>query len=340
MQTLSLIFSYVGILLWLFGLYLAAFSHLRGILGRAAAVIWQKKYLWLLAFFAGMTAYGGEVNFLFRRLNTVASLQGFLEGVRQAFLGGQVDRFLNATSTLWTNNVGRMTGYLAVTIVIFLVVGWLIIMSQAALVRIVGRGQQGKPTGLVDSLSVGADKFWALVQLNIIGLLVGWAAWVILTAVPAAIFLMNTITAWSVAAYVGSLLSIVISAAVIFLVQFATAGIVLNDAKLMPAIVASWHLFTRNVVASVEMAIAIFTVNLTVSFLILGELMFFVSAFTLGGFLAIVVIIVTLYAILSAFSFSGWTIFYLRLVEGKAGSKLGQWTTQLANFAGQKRAIN
>ena len=82
MQTLSTILSYLGILLWFFGIYLAFFSHLRGLFARAVAVIWKRKYLWLLAFFGGLSAYGGEVNFLFQKLNTATSLQGFLDGIR------------------------------------------------------------------------------------------------------------------------------------------------------------------------------------------------------------------------------------------------------------------
>ena len=64
MQTLSVILSYLAILLWVFGLYLAFFSHLRTIFRQSVAVIWKRKYLWLLAFFAGLSAYGGEVNFI------------------------------------------------------------------------------------------------------------------------------------------------------------------------------------------------------------------------------------------------------------------------------------
>ena len=70
----------------------------------------------------------------------------------------------------------------------------------------------------------------------------------------------------------------------------------------------------------------------------IAQLVFFFSAYTLGGFLTIVACISVLYAILSAFSLSAWTIYYLKLVAGQTPSKLAQWTNRLANFAGQKRA--
>ena len=65
MQILINIVSYLGIILWVFGAYLAGFSHLRSMVGRAVVIIWHKKYLLFLAFFAGLSAYGGENKFSF-----------------------------------------------------------------------------------------------------------------------------------------------------------------------------------------------------------------------------------------------------------------------------------
>ena len=156
-----------------------------------------------------------------------------------------------------------MLGVVLLGILLVAIITWLIIMSQAATVRIIGRSQQGKATGLTDGLAIGTEKFWTLVQLNIIGLLIGWSLWVLLTAVPAAIFLITKNAAWSVVAYLGSLLSIASSVVTIFLIQFATAGIVLQNAPLVRAILDAWRLFVRNIVSSLEMGIAIFTVNVT-----------------------------------------------------------------------------
>lgn len=342
MQIINIIISYLGILLWAFGLYLAFFSHLRGILGRAAVVMWKKKYLWLLGFFAGMTAYGGEVNFFFQRFNTVATIEGWLQGIRSALLNGSASKFFTAAKNLWAHNTGQLSGYLGVALAIIAVLAWLVIVSQGALVRIVGRMQQEKNTGLTDGLSVGTEKFWSLVELNLMGLLTGIASWVILTALPAAIYLLTSNGGWSVVAYFGALASIIISASVIFLIQFSTAGIVLYDTRLIPAIIDGWRLFKNNILASIETAIAVFTVNVVVLSLVTAELFLFMNAsiFTVQGFLIVSGVIIFTYALLSTFSFSVWTIFYTKLMAGKSPSKLNQWTTQLANFAGQRRVVS
>lgn len=337
MNIVSNILQYLGIALWVFGLYLVFFSHLRGLFIKALKTLWQKKYLLLLAFFAGMTAYGGEVNFLFRQIDTVSTLQTLLDNTRKAILNGQLQTFLDAVKNVWTHSAALLSGYVAIAVLMAAVLAWLIILSQAAVVRIAGRTQQNKPTGLVDGITIGITKFWQLVQLNAIGLLTGWSIWVLLTGVPAAIYLLNHGGAWSAVAYIGSIISIIASVVVIFLVQFATAGIVISEQPLMASIIDSWRLFSRNVVSSLEMAIAIFTVNVTISFLVLGELFFFVSPYTLGSFLFVVAVIVIVYAVLSAFSFAGWTAYYLQLTAGKTYSKLGEWTTKLVNFNTQKR---
>ncbi len=337
MQIFNTLLSYLVLILWVFGLYLAFFSPLRGLFLQAVKAIWKRKYLWLLAFFAGLSSYGGEVNFLFQRVNTVNSLQGFLDGFRAAILEGQVETLIQAVQTLWSNNAGQLIGIIALLLLLVAVIAWLILMSQAAIIRIIGRAQQNKKTGLTDGLSVGTEKFWMLVQLNLIGLLVGWALWALLTAVPSALFIITKNSNWSAVAYAGTIISIVSSIITIFLVQFATASIVLQDAKLMPALVDSWRLFARNIVSSLEMAIAIFTLNVTLSFFVVAQLLFMFTAYTLSGFLIIVAVVVALYTLLSAMSFSAWTMYYLKLVDGKTSSKLGQWTNRLVNFAGQKR---
>lgn len=338
MEILSAIFTYAAIVLWGFGLYLVTNSHLRPMLVEAAKMMWQKKYLWFLAFFAGLTAYGGEINFLVRQADTVTSLRALLDGIRTAITNGNWDNFVSVNHRLWTDYPWSMLGYLAVLLVLVVVIFWLIVVSQAAIIRIVGRLRQQQATGLVDGITMGIEKFWQLVQMNLIGLLLGWSVWVILTGVPAAIFLITSTQAWSIVAYIGSLLSVAISLIVIFVIQFATAGVVLHDMKVVPALVKAWDLFRNNFLSSIEMAIAIFTTNITISFVVVAVALFFIAPFSVQTFLLLMLVIVLLYALLSAFSFIAWTMYYLELTAGTTMSKLGQWTNQLVNF-NKKRPV-
>lgn len=339
MHIVDIVISYIGLFLWVFGIYLFFRSNLRSILGQAWAVIWRRKYLWFVGFFAGLSTYGGEVNFLFRKSNSVVALQGLLDGIRDAIRGGDVERFWTATKNLWSNNVGPMFSYSLAALVVAALVIWLVIMSQAAIVRIVGREQQGKPTSLFDGIYTGMQKFWTLLQVNIVALLVGWGLWVILAGVPAAAYLISGHVAWSSAAHFGSILSTITTVILLFLLQYATAGVVLNDQTLIPALVGSWRLFRRNVMASLEMAIVLFTITFVFSLAILGAAALLVNIYTVGGFISMLVILALVYAFFSAYGFTTWSLFYLRLLEGKGGSKLSQWTTQIVNFATQKRTV-
>lgn len=337
MHIFDVVISYIGLTLWIFGIYLFFRSDLRFLIAKALGIVWRKKYLWFIGFFAGLTTYGGEVNFLFRKSNSVVALQGLLDGMRDAIRGGYVDQFWRALKALWLNYAVQMSGYVFVVLAIVAVTFWLIIMSQAAIVRIVGRTHQGKPTGLLDGLATGSTRFWTLVQVNIVALLAGWGVWVILSGVPAAAYLINGHVAWSTAAHIGSILSTVTTVVLLFLLQYATAEVVLNDATLIPAVVRSWRLFMQNILASLEMAIVLFTITFIFSLTLLGTTALLVNIYTVGGFLAMLAILIIVFAFFSAFGFTTWTLFYLRMLEGRAGSKLGQWTNQIMNFASQKR---
>lgn len=337
MHIVDIIIGYIGLLLWVFGVYLFFRSELRTILGQALAVVMRRKYLLFIGFFAGLSSYSGEVNFLFRKSNSVAALQGLLDGIRTAIRGGDVARFWNALKTLWIHNVAPMSGYIFVIAVIAALIIWLIVVSQAAIVRIIGRERQGKPTGIMDGVYAGTEKFWTLLQVNIVALLVGWGAWVLLAGVPAAAYLISGHGAWSMIAHFGSILSSLVTAILLFLLQYATAAVVLGDLQFIPSIVASWKMFRRNVLASLEMAIVLFTITLVFSFAIIGSAALLFNVFTVAGFIGMLAVLAIVYAFFSAFSFASWTLFYLRMLDGKPESKISQWTSRIVNFATQKR---
>lgn len=309
----------------------------REILQQALTMIWRKKYLWWLGLFAGLATYGGEINFLLNKYDTVARFRKILSAIRNLFFEGQAQVFLQQLHRVWTTDAGRLLAYLAVAVLLVVFIFWLMLVSQGALIRITGRVNQKKATSFLDGIATSSGKFWTLVQLNIMAALLGWGLLVLLAGVPAAIYLINGLPAWSLVAHITTIVSVVVSAMIAFLVQYATAGIVLRDQTLMVAIIQSWRLFRQNLLVSVEMAVIIFLLNLATLFVVLGVTVLLVSPFSVAGLLTILIIIAIEYAIMSAFSFAAWTITYLRLVEGSAESKIGRWTTQLVNFTKPKQ---
>lgn len=308
----------------------------REVLQQAWAIIWRKKYLWFIAFFAGLASYGGEVNFLFRKFNAVTTFQQYLVALRDLFVEGKAQTYLHQFTRVFSQSPGSVLGYLGVGFVILIVGLWLMFTSQGAVIRIIGRTQDKKASDFFDGIATGAEKFWSIVQVNIIGVLLGWAGWIIVAGLPATIFFLSGQVAWASAARVGAVVSVLISAIITLLVQYSTAGLVLRDLSPIPALSDSWKLFRRNIAVSIEMALIIFLINLGVLVITFGIFDVLGLFFSAVGLIILLVLVAIEFAALSAFSLSAWTILYQKLLTGGVNSKIGQWTTQLVSFTKPK----
>ncbi len=315
----------------------------RQILNNAFAIVWQKKYLWFIAFFAGLTSYGGEVNFLLRKLDGTSEFQAYLVTIRNLIVEGKFATFMQALRNAFTSSTLQMLGILMVILIMALVIAWLIIVSQGALVRIMGRTILKKPTSFFDGLTTGITKFWSIFQISLIALLAGWAAWIILAGLPSAIYLLNGAAVWSNIAVWGSYLTIPISLMIAFLVQYAIGWIVLQESNVVEAMKNSWTMFRSNFWISIEMAILVFLVQMAV-FVVITAVAFFMiySLFTesltaWSTFTIVMAMFAFELAILSAYGYAAWTTVFLKLLEGKQESKIGRWVGQLMTSAGPKQ---
>lgn len=311
----------------------------REVLQQALAIIWRKKYLWFIAFFAGLASYGGEINFLFRKLNAVTTFQTYLVAVRSVFVEGKAHPYLQQFQSVFQQSPGSVIGYVVLVMAMLAVIFWLMFVSEGALMRIVGRTQEKKTNSFFDGISTGTEKFWSIIQVNVIGLLFGWATWIVVAGLPATIYFVSGNAAWSEVARVGAIISVVASAVISLVIQYATAGIVLRNLTAMQSVIDSWRLFRRNWLVSLEMAIIIFLVNLLVLIVTFGIYDVLGLFFSVTGLIILFSLLAIEFAALSAFSYSAWTIMYLQLVSGSAHSKIGEWTTQLVNFSNKKTTV-
>ncbi len=309
----------------------------REVLQQAWAIIWRKKYLWFIAFFGGLASYGGEVNFLFRKFNAVATFQSYLVAIRKLFVEGKAQTYLHQFTHVFQQAPGVILGYLGVGLAILVIGLWLMFVSQGAVIRIVGRSQEKKSSDFLDGVATGAEKFWAIVQLNIIAVLLGWAGWIIVAGLPATIYFLSGQVAWAEIARVGAVVSVLLSAIITLVTQYSTAAVILRGLSPVPALADSWKLFRRNVAVSIEMALIIFLINLGILVVSFGIFDAFGLFFSAAGLITLLVLIAVEFGALSAFNLSAWTILYQKLVAGRVNSKIGEWTTQLASFAKNKQ---
>ncbi len=313
----------------------------RQVLQQALSIVWRKKYLWFLGFFAGLFAYGGETDILFRNTSSPSWLQDNLAAFREVVQAGGADKFLEALKNFFTGNFLYALGFLAAILLTMVAVFWLVFISQGALVRIVGKSDERKPTGLFDGLSVGGDTFWRIVGLNIITKLFIWGMWVILAGLPAIAYFLYKQPQWLTTFTIGALLvSLPVTIIVSFLTKYATAFIVLGGQNIIESLRKAWRMFTQNWLVSIELAIIIYFINLAATIVVAGIVTLLIP--TPGSFTELFIILGSLalvYAIESAFSFACWTIIYRRLLEGKPGSRIGAWTSRLTNFMEDRKTI-
>lgn len=306
-------------------------------------MIWRKKYLWFIGFFAGLVSYGGEVNFLFRSGNAVSSVQTQLADLRAAVQSGTFDQNIQNIQRSFTDYPGSMAVYILVNLVILGLFVWLIIVSQSAMIRIVGRTIEKKNNSLLDGITVGARKFKPMLMLNIISLLFLLALLILIAGVPTIIYLFYGQAMWSKAAGIADyIVTVPINIVILFLMQYAAAYVVLQDVPVMTAIRKSWNLFRRNWLVSLELAILIFLVNLAITFLVVSVTTFAlnVNIYTPVGFAELILILAVVLGVITAFSYTAWTLMFYKLLAGDPESKIGQWTTRLVNFAGPKKVIS
>lgn len=320
----------------------------REILQRALDVLWRKKFLLFFGFFAGLFAHGGEPDLLFRDFNSLGKVQQYVGAVRSVIQTGEVGKFAHAFKNFIVQEPLQALSVAVVTVLLVVIVVWLVFVSQAAVVRVVARTAEKKSTGLIDGLATGTTKFGALFVVNVITKLFTWGLWVIVAGVPAIIFLLTENAAWKVVMAVASIIvTLPISMIVSFITKYAVAAIALEDAGAMAALRKAWRLFRANWLVSVEVSVIIYLLSLAFNYVVLGVTLvtfnpvtltdqntLFISLRDLG---LILVVLAVVHSIISTFSYAVWTIVYLRLNEGRAESKLSQWTTKLVNLAGSKR---
>lgn len=310
----------------------------RQILQEALTIVWRKKYLWFIGFFAGLVAYGGEADFFFRNANAIDSLKNYLVAIRETVQAGDADFFLGQLRQFIADNPTSALSYLAIIVLMAAVFAWLIIISQATIVRIVGRVAQKKPTGLFDGLATGSTKFWSILTMNIIVKLFNVALIVILAIIPAIVYFLNGRFVWALITSLSwFVITIPISIVISFLMKYALSYITLNDVPAVQSLRDGWKLFRQNWLVSLELAFLIYIFNLVVSVVVAGVSLLLIDPFTPVGLVTLLLVLAAVLGFVSAFSYAAWTITFLKLQEGKAESKLEHWTNNLVNFAGPKK---
>lgn len=338
--------SFAAIGLVVIGLFLAfRVPYLRSITKQTFLIIWRKKYLWFIGFFAGLLFGRGEPDYLFQNLNSqvysIAKLQQWLVGLRDAIQGGDATGWWNYVHRLFVQAPGLMTAYLLLPIALAIVLIWLISVSQGTIIRIVSRMSEKKNASLFDGIAAGTSAFWRVLSINLMSVLVLAVLTILLVGVPAAAFFISGNGQWAaITSVMLFIVTVPVSMLMSFLVKFSVASTVVDGIPPMVAFRKTWGMVQRNLMAVLEMSFVIYAVTLVIYSIVLSMVSFYVQPTSFVNLGVVLATIALVFAFNTTFSYTAWTLIFMQLRQGDANSAFGRWTSRLVNFSKAKPSVS
>lgn len=333
----------------------------RPVLKKAFEIVKKFKNLWFFGLFAVLVSAGGEYEIISRAFYN-ADNEGLINSFLSAFQGGWQEGLKLADGHFWSN-LGRliMQNPAAVATTLFalvfiltlaLFIIWLSVASQIALIKGSSLAGKNKKISIGEGLEYANKNFWPI--LLIVALL-RIALFVLFGLLGWEIMLLAGTGIIGAAAYVVSFIVFVLAVLLIsFVFKYQSFYILLKRQKFQAAWRSAWELFTKNWLISLEMALLMFGVYLVsaaVSAFIITFLsgiplvvipFYFIAmpaAFKVVIAAACVVLIVIgvlfVTAVMTAFQWAGWTALFERLAGDDDGvSKLERWGENLKQLPG------
>ncbi len=313
------------------------FSY-RSILKKALKTSWRYKYLWFFGLFATLINPGGEYQILNKTIKD--GLYGhFSETLTILSSTGifSLKAMSNILGLMKANPISALMSVIAIILLLFIIgfLIWLAISSQGAIVSKVQKIEEGKKEEKSDfraDIQKGSHSFWPILGFNAF-LKIAIDIAFLLVSLPVLLMITNTI-AFSIIYIILFIIFIPIAISLSMVAKYAIGFSVLKKTKFIESIKKAWTLFNKNWIISLEMAIALFSINILASFAVLFIILIFpmplffvclaMGKITIAW---IVVLLMVVFMILSgsfltAFQISAWTDLFLKISKGLGASKI------------------
>ncbi len=307
----------------------------RDILQQAWRTLWRSPYLWVFGLFAALAGNGGEYASIANTVERIANQATVLGTLQSAAAINRLSQLLGALSDGITSNPLVSTWILLITAVLVMLIVWVIVVSQAALIRAAGGLAQGQRISFTDALGAGVKHFWPVFLLNV---LLKFVVYLVLVSalLPFLIYYLVGGSSWTfdgviLLSYVAFVpLTIVLS----FIAKYAAMYVVLEGERWWHALDRAIGLFFRNWLVSLEMAGLLLAINLTISILLVFVLLpdalainasLIAAEFNAIIALRLVVTFITFLAVgawFATFQYFAWTFLFHRLQTGSVVSKI------------------
>ncbi len=316
----------------------------RDILKQAWHILWRYVWLWPLGLILAFTGYGNEYNALLKTANQIDTQNGFLNATLGT-VGGQ--DFLAIWQIIKNNLAGNSAAIiwgLVLIIILALLIVWLILICQAALIHVVAKINQGKSINLWTALVEGATHAWPLFALRLI---TRFAVLIILMMAILPFILVTFTSPFGATGITGLiivafLIFIPLSFIVSFVAKYASGYIVIYGENWFRSLIRALNLFGRNWLVSLEMAGILFGINILVNIIFafipsgiqlrIVSLLVDFNLSTLITSLPIILLVLAVNIWLAVFTYTAWTLLFLKLQTGSVVPKLVRLTSEIPEY--------
>ena len=319
----------------------------RSILTNAWKINLRNKWLWLLGLFAAIIGNGSVYEALLRGFNNISEGRSVFYTFREYVESGVFGMFSWAKiSALWQTDpsaFGMSMFYMIVMICLIAILITIGVIGQGALIAGVIGIDQKKKVRLKNAFHVGVEKFWPILELNVITKIFLLGVLIFLAYLASLIVFASSV--FNIFIYVLSFIVFVILGIIIyFLTIYGTAYIILRNLGPWSALKKAWKLFTKNVMLNLEMGFLLFILNIVVGILffianfiiispifVIYVLFLFAGAKIIPAVLMIIMILVFVVVMLvvgswwSSFQLGTWALLFEKLDSSDAKSKIQRW---------------
>jgi hypothetical protein len=314
-------------------------SLYRDTLKKAWNITKNNTHLWFLGFLAALLGNGGEYEFVINQFNKISSGEWGFGGSLITTLGTGGGNFVSFIDKLF-NRAPDNYIYLGVITFIILVIIWLVVSAQGALIKsIADSGKPLRPT-LFEQLSASMKSFWPLVSIFISTRL--WALFIImiigLPVVGLLFYVIEPLKAFFLVLFVIGVPIFVIAS---LITKYAIAYHMIDKKRWGNALVSALQLFFSHWLVSLEMAFVLFIVNIlagagiillilfiAVPFIILVGVLtqmayVLLAQIILGiGMFVLFVVLIVFGSALATFQYASWTQLFLSITKNRQLSKI------------------
>lgn len=317
----------------------------RAILKRSWQVFKKYKFLWFLGF---LTAWlGSSFDFMFffdytYRFNTEPS---FFMNLKDYLLTTPWSSFLFSFGLLPSLGKILLIVVFIFTLILTFFLFWLSLSSKAGIFNAINEIEENHASGFSANFKIGNRYFWPILGVFILVKLIYFILLVVILNPLMIVLTTNNSQALYFVSTLAFLIFLPIVIIIGFIMNYAVGYLVINGLKFKEALIASWQLFIKNWLISIEMAFILFLISI-IAGLIFIALVFVVSSpfllmivFSQSTYwfyllyplmiLVIFIFLIIFTVFLTVYQNSSWALLFLKLNKGKLVSKLERLTSPI-----------